>query len=58
MGCDPVVEGAQLYNNTANYVDQGGNKRPGTFAIYLEAWYGDVFEFLDRKMLRLTKTDA
>lgn len=32
-----------------SYVDQGGNKRPGAFAIYLEPWHADVFEFLDLK---------
>lgn len=37
----------RVYNNTARYVDQGGNKRPGAFAIYLEPWHSDVFEFLD-----------
>lgn len=31
----------------ARYVDQGGNKRPGAFAIYLEPWHADVFDFLD-----------
>ncbi|XP_055894718.1 ribonucleoside-diphosphate reductase large subunit-like [Biomphalaria glabrata] len=39
----------RVYNNTARYVDQGGNKRPGAFAIYLEPWHADVFEFLDLK---------
>ncbi|KAH9492643.1 Ribonucleoside-diphosphate reductase large subunit [Bulinus truncatus] len=39
----------RVYNNTARYVDQGGNKRPGAFAIYLEPWHGDVFDFLDLK---------
>ncbi|CRK86885.1 CLUMA_CG000710, isoform A [Clunio marinus] len=33
----------------SRYVDQGGNKRPGAFAIYLEPWHGDIFEFLDLK---------
>ncbi|KAI5287091.1 ribonucleotide-diphosphate reductase subunit rnr1 [Ascosphaera aggregata] len=37
----------RVFNNTARYVDQGGNKRPGAFAIYLEPWHPDVFEFLD-----------
>lgn len=37
----------RVYNNTARYVDQGGNKRPGAFAIYLEPWHADVFDFLD-----------
>ncbi|PIK48757.1 putative ribonucleoside-diphosphate reductase large subunit-like isoform X2 [Apostichopus japonicus] len=39
----------RVYNNTARYVDQGGNKRPGAFAIYLEPWHADVYEFLDCK---------
>ena len=39
----------RVYNNTARYVDQGGNKRPGAFAVYLEPWHADVFEFLDLK---------
>jgi len=37
----------RVFNNTARYVDQGGNKRPGAFAIYMEPWHADVFEFLD-----------
>lgn len=37
----------RVYNNTARYVDQGGNKRPGAFAMYLEPWHADVFGFLD-----------
>lgn len=37
----------RVFNNTARYVDQGGNKRPGAFAIYLEPWHDDVFEFID-----------
>lgn len=39
----------RVYNNTARYVDQGGNKRPGAFAIYLEPWHADIFMFLDCK---------
>ena len=58
----------RVYNNTARYVDQGGNKvrhvhviiivtllliallqRPGAFAIYLEPWHADIFDFLDAK---------
>ncbi|KAJ4254841.1 ribonucleotide-diphosphate reductase subunit rnr1 [Fusarium torreyae] len=42
-----VVPMLRVFNNTARYVDQGGNKRPGAFAIYLEPWHSDVFEFLD-----------
>lgn len=37
----------RVYNNTARYVDQGGNKRPGAFAVYLEPWHADMFSFLD-----------
>ena len=37
----------QVYNDTARYVDQGGGKRKGSFAIYLEPWHADIFEFLD-----------
>nr|CAB3265788.1 ribonucleoside-diphosphate reductase large subunit-like [Phallusia mammillata] len=39
----------RVYNNTARYVDQGGNKRPGAFAIYLEPWHADIFDFLEAK---------
>ncbi|KAJ5455921.1 Ribonucleoside-diphosphate reductase large chain [Penicillium daleae] len=42
-----IVPMLRVYNNTARYVDQGGNKRPGAFAIYLEPWHADVFDFLD-----------
>ncbi|KAJ8662299.1 ribonucleoside-diphosphate reductase large subunit [Lichtheimia ornata] len=42
-----IVPMLRVYNNTARYVDQGGNKRPGAFAIYLEPWHPDVFDFLD-----------
>jgi ribonucleotide reductase alpha subunit len=42
-----IVPMLQVYNHTARYVDQGGNKRPGAFAIYIEPWHADVFEFLD-----------
>jgi len=42
-----LVPMLRVYNNTARYVDQGGNKRPGAFAIYLEPWHSDIFEFLE-----------
>jgi len=42
-----IVPMLRVYNNTARYVDQGGNKRPGAFAIYLEPWHADIFDFLD-----------
>jgi ribonucleoside-diphosphate reductase alpha subunit len=37
----------RVFNSTARYVDQGGGKRPGAFAMYLEPWHADVFDFLD-----------
>src|SRR5579859_8001206 len=39
----------RVFNNTARYVDQGGGKRKGAFAIYLEPWHADIFEVLDLK---------
>ncbi|EZA57687.1 hypothetical protein DMN91_002734 [Ooceraea biroi] len=39
----------KLYNDIAIYVDQGGNKRPGAFAIYLEPWHANIFDFLELK---------
>ena len=42
-----IVPMLKVFNNTARYVDQGGNKRPGAFAIYLEPWHADIFDFLD-----------
>jgi ribonucleoside-diphosphate reductase subunit M1 len=42
-----LVPMLRVFNNTARYVDQGGNKRPGAFAMYLEPWHADVFHFLD-----------
>ncbi len=39
----------KVFNETANYVDQGGGKRKGSFAMYLEPWHGDIFDFLDLK---------
>merc|ERR1712003_169693 len=42
-----LVPMLRVFNNTARYVDQGGNKRPGAFAIYLEPWHSDIFDFLD-----------
>lgn len=42
-----IVPMLRVFNETARYVDQGGGKRKGAFAIYLEPWHADVFEFLD-----------
>lgn len=44
-----IVPMLKNFNETARYVDQGGNKRKGSFAIYLEPWHADIFEFLDLK---------
>ena len=44
-----LVPMLKVYNETANYVDQGGGKRKGSFAMYLEPWHGDIFDFLDLK---------
>ncbi|RMZ94318.1 ribonucleoside-diphosphate reductase large subunit, partial [Brachionus plicatilis] len=40
-----LVPMLRVYNNASRYVDQGGNKRPGAFAVYLEPWHADVFDF-------------
>ncbi|RMD41075.1 hypothetical protein DV735_g4053, partial [Chaetothyriales sp. CBS 134920] len=37
----------RVFNNTARYVDQGGNKRPGAFAVYIEPWHADIFDWLN-----------
>jgi ribonucleoside-diphosphate reductase alpha chain len=42
-----IIPMLKVYNDTARYVDQGGGKRKGSFAIYLEPWHADVFDFLD-----------
>ncbi|XP_049316880.1 ribonucleoside-diphosphate reductase large subunit-like [Bactrocera dorsalis] len=44
-----LVPMLRVFNNIARYVDQGCGKRPGAFAIYLEPWHADIFEFLDLK---------
>jgi len=44
-----VVPMLQVFNDTARYVDQGGGKRKGSFAIYLEPWHADIFDFLELK---------
>ncbi|MCB0449561.1 MAG: ribonucleoside-diphosphate reductase subunit alpha [Confluentibacter sp.] len=44
-----IVPMLQVFNDTARYVDQGGGKRKGSFAIYIETWHADIFEFLDLK---------
>ncbi len=42
-----LVPMLQVFNSTARYVDQGGGKRKGAFAIYLEPWHADIFDFLE-----------
>ncbi|CEL99371.1 unnamed protein product [Vitrella brassicaformis CCMP3155] len=44
-----LVPMLRVYNATARYVDQGGGKRKGSFAIYLEPWHADIFDWLDLK---------
>ncbi len=42
-----IIPMLRVFNDTARYVDQGGGKRKGSFAMYLEPWHADVFEFLE-----------
>ncbi|MCO6501048.1 MAG: ribonucleoside-diphosphate reductase subunit alpha [Vicingus serpentipes] len=44
-----IVPMLKVFNDTARYVDQGGGKRKGSFAVYIEPWHADIFEFLDLK---------
>ncbi len=44
-----LVPMLQVFNSTARYVDQGGGKRKGAFAVYLEPWHADIFEFIELK---------
>jgi ribonucleoside-diphosphate reductase alpha chain len=44
-----IVPMLRNFDMTARYVDQGGGKRKGSFAVYLEPWHADIFEFLDLK---------
>jgi ribonucleoside-diphosphate reductase alpha chain len=44
-----IVPMLRVFNNTARYIDQGGGKRNGSFAIYLEPWHSDIEEFLEMK---------
>tara|TARA_B100001093_G_scaffold519295_1_gene607628 strand:+ start:46244 stop:48694 length:2451 start_codon:yes stop_codon:yes gene_type:complete len=44
-----IVPMLRVFNDTARYVDQGGGKRKGSFAIYLEPWHADIFDFLNLK---------
>jgi ribonucleoside-diphosphate reductase alpha subunit len=51
---DGIVPMLRVYNNTARYVNQGGGKRKGSIAVYLEPWHADIMEFMD---LRLNQGD-
>ena len=44
-----IVPMLRVFNDTARYVDQGGGKRKGSFAIYVEPWHADIFDFLNLK---------
>lgn len=44
-----IIPMLKVFNDTARYVDQGGGKRKGSFAIYLEPWHADIFDFLEMK---------
>ncbi|MFN8326365.1 ribonucleoside-diphosphate reductase subunit alpha [Flavobacterium sp.] len=44
-----IVPMLRVFNDTARYVDQGGGKRKGSFAIYIETWHADIMDFLDLK---------
>ncbi|MFZ9056040.1 MAG: ribonucleoside-diphosphate reductase subunit alpha, partial [Flavobacteriales bacterium] len=44
-----IVPMLRVFNDTARYVDQGGGKRKGSFAIYIEPWHADIHDFLDLK---------
>ncbi|TAF74665.1 MAG: ribonucleoside-diphosphate reductase subunit alpha [Bacteroidetes bacterium] len=44
-----IIPMLRVFNDTARYVDQGGGKRKGAFAVYLEPWHADIFEFLQLK---------
>ena len=44
-----IIPMLRVFNDTARYVDQGGGKRKGAFAVYLEPWHSDIFEFLQLK---------
>jgi len=44
-----IVPMLKVFNDTARYVDQGGGKRKGSFAVYIEPWHADIFDFLDLK---------
>jgi len=44
-----IIPMLRVFNDAARYVDQGGGKRKGAFAVYIEPWHADIFEFLELK---------
>ena len=46
---DGIIPMLKVYNGTSRYVNQGGGKRPGAFAMYIEPWHADIFDFLELK---------
>ena len=54
-GLTPML---RVFDNTARYVDQGGGKRKGAFAVYNEQWHADIFEFLDLKKVYDAQRDG
>ncbi len=44
-----IIPMLRVFNDTARYIDQGGGKRKGAFAVYIEPWHADIFEFLELK---------
>ena len=44
-----IIPMLKVFNDTARYVDQGGGKRKGAFAVYVEPWHADIFDFLELK---------
>ena len=53
-----IVPMLRCFNSTARYVDQGGGKRAGSFAIYLEPWHADIQSFLDMKKIMETRNNV
>ena len=48
-----IVPMLRVFNDTARYVDQGGGRRKGAFAVYLEPWHADIFDFLDLRKRKI-----
>jgi ribonucleotide reductase alpha subunit len=52
-----IVPMLRVFNNAARYVDQGGGKRKGSIAVYLEPWHSDIFAFLELRKNHGNETD-